>query len=170
MTCVCFIHDVRVLHPWGVSVRWVFLSGGCFCPVGVSVRWVFLSGGCFCPVLFPVGVPSVSGMERGRKGKGGRRNGAPLRLVRIGSFWVDFRCVHRLQPLMVCNQNVTLPIPPVYNAYPRNNPGKTFISNCWIFDWSFEVLGWHSTHEPNGIIGPLNGCPERLTHGRLPIR
>ena len=28
---------------------------------------------------------------------------------RIESLWVDFRCVHRLQLLNVCNQHVTLP-------------------------------------------------------------
>ena len=30
-------------------------------------------------------------------------------LFRIESFWVDFRCVHRLQLLKVCNQYVALP-------------------------------------------------------------
>ena len=33
-------------------------------------------------------------------------------LFRIESFRVDFRCVHRLQLLNVCNQYVTLPISP----------------------------------------------------------
>ena len=31
--------------------------------------------------------------------------------------------------------------PPAYNAYPRNNPGKTFFPNWWILDWSFAVIG-----------------------------
>ena len=42
-----------------------------------------------------------------------------------------------------------------YDAYPRNNPDKTFFPNWWILDWSFAVVGWYSTNEPNGIIGPL---------------
>ena len=44
-------------------------------------------------------------------------------------------------------------IPPAYKAYPRNNPGKTFFPTWWILDWSFAVIGWYSTNEPNGIIG-----------------
>ena len=84
-------------------------------------------------------------------------------LFRIESYRVDFWCVHRLQLLKVCNQYVTLPIPPAYDAYPRNNSGKTFFPNWWILDWSFAVIGWYSTSEPNGIIGPLNGCPKRLS-------
>ena len=50
-----------------------------------------------------------------------------------------------------------------YQAYPRNNPSKTFFPNVWIHDWSFAVEGSNSTNEPNGIIGPLNGCPKRLS-------
>ena len=52
---------------------------------------------------------------------------------------------------------------PAYRAYPRNNPGKTFFPNWWILDWSFAVIRWYSTNEPNGIIGLLNGCPKRLS-------
>ena len=86
-------------------------------------------------------------------------------LFRTESFWVDFRCVHRFQLLKVCNQHVTLPnSPSPHNAYPRNNPGKTFFPNWWILDWSFAVIGKCSTSEPNGIIGPLNGCPKRLSY------
>ena len=51
-------------------------------------------------------------------------------------------------------------IPPAYKAYPRNNPGKTFFPNWWILDWSFAVIGWYSTNEPNGIIGPLKVCQD----------
>ena len=53
-------------------------------------------------------------------------------------------------------------------AYPRNNPGKTFFSDWWIIDWSFAVIGWYSTNEPNGIIGPLSGFPKRLSFGVFP--
>ena len=52
-------------------------------------------------------------------------------------------------------------IPPTYRAYPRNNPGKTFFPNWWILDWSFAEIGQYSTNEPNGMIGPVNGCPKR---------
>ena len=63
-------------------------------------------------------------------------------LFRIVSFRVDFRCVHRLQLLKVCNQYVTFPISHrVQNAYPRNNPGKTFFPNWWILDWSSAEIG-----------------------------
>ena len=45
----------------------------------------------------------------------------------IESFRVDFRCVHRLQLLKVCDHSTSpFQIPPAYNAYPMNNPGKTF--------------------------------------------
>ena len=83
----------------------------------------------------------------------------------LSLFWVDFLCVHRIQLLKVCDQYVTLPNSPAYRAYPRNNPGKTFFPNWWILDWSFAVIGWYSTNEPNGMIGPLNGFPKRLTYG-----
>ena len=62
-------------------------------------------------------------------------------LFRIESLWVDFRRVHRLQLLKVCNQYVTIPNSPAYIAYPKNNPGKTFFPNWWILDWSFEEIG-----------------------------
>ena len=52
---------------------------------------------------------------------------------------------------------------PAWRAYPRNNPGKTFFPNWWIRDWSFAVVGWYSTNEPNGTISPLNGRPKRLS-------
>ena len=55
-----------------------------------------------------------------------------------------------------------------YKAYPRNNPGKTFFPNWWMRDWSFAVIGWYSTNETNGIIGPLNGCPKRLSYAVFP--
>ena len=55
-------------------------------------------------------------------------------LLRIESFWVDFRCVHRLQLLKVCDQYVTLPNFSAYRAYPRNNPGETFSPNWCIRD------------------------------------
>ena len=69
-------------------------------------------------------------------------------LFRIESFWIDFRYVHRLQLLKVCNQYVTLTNSTLaYKAYPRNNPGKTFFPNWWILDWSFAVVGWYSINE-----------------------
>ena len=88
-------------------------------------------------------------------------------LLRIESFGVDFWCVHRFQLLNVCNHYV---IPSKYRAHPSNNPGKTFFSNWWILNWSFAEIGWYSTSEPNGIIGPLHGSPKRLSHGGIPIR
>ena len=51
---------------------------------------------------------------------------------------------------------------PRFRAYPRNNPGKTFFPNWWIIDWSFAVIGWYSTNEPNWIICPLNGSFNHL--------
>ena len=86
-------------------------------------------------------------------------------LFRNESFWVDFRCVHRLQLLKVCDQYVTIPNSLAYNAYPRNNPGKTFLPNWWNLDWSFAEIGWYSTIAPNAITGPLHGSPNRLSKG-----
>ena len=70
-----------------------------------------------------------------------------------------------LQP--VCHPSKTHT---AYKAYPKNNPGKTFFPNWWILDWSFAVIGWYSTNEPNGIIGPLKWLPKTSFIGRLPIR
>ena len=33
-----------------------------------------------------------------------------------------------------------------------------------------QLIGWYSTNEPKVIIGPLNGCPKRLSYGVFPIR
>ena len=84
-------------------------------------------------------------------------------LFRIESFRVDFRCVRRLQLLRSAICTSPFQIPHAYRAYSRNNPGKTFFPNWWIRDWSFAVIGWYSTNEPNGIIGPLNDCAKRLS-------
>ena len=86
----------------------------------------------------------------------------------IESFWVDFRCVHRLQLLEVCNNYVTLPNSTRVQSVSKNILRKTFFPNWWILDWSFAVIGWYSTNEPNGMIGPLNGCPKRLSQGVFP--
>ena len=86
----------------------------------------------------------------------------------LKSFLIDFRCVHRLQLLNVCNLYVTLPNSTAYKAYPRNYPNDTFFPNWWTLDWSFAVIRWYSTSEPNGIMGPLNGCPTRLSYGVFP--
>ena len=60
---------------------------------------------------------------------------------------------------------------PRVQCISRNNPGKTFFPNWWILDWYFAVIGQYSTtSEPNGIIGPWNGCPKRLSYGVFPIR
>ena len=49
-----------------------------------------------------------------------------------------------------------IPLPlTAYNAYPKNNPSKIVFPNWCILDWSFAVIGWYSTNEPNGIIGPV---------------
>ena len=53
-------------------------------------------------------------------------------------------------------------IPPACIAYPRNIP------NWCNLDRSFAEIGWYSTIAPNGITGPLNGIPNRLSYGVLP--
>ena len=59
-------------------------------------------------------------------------------------------------------------IPPAYKAYPKNIPGRTFLPNWWILDWSFVEIGSYSTIEPNGTTGPLKGFPKRLSYGVFP--
>ena len=59
-------------------------------------------------------------------------------------------------------------IHPVYKVYPSNNPGKTFFPNWWTLDWSFAEIRQHTTSEPNGMIGSLNGFPKRLSFGVFP--
>ena len=88
-----------------------------------------------------------------------------ISLLCIEYFRVVFWCVHRLQLLNVCNQHVTATNSPAYKAYLRNNPGKTFFPNWWIIDWSFAVIQWCSTNEPNGITSLVNGSPKRLSNG-----
>ena len=86
-------------------------------------------------------------------------------LFRIESFRVDFRCVHSFQLLKVCDQYVhPSKFSPRRERIRGTIPGKTFFPNSWIRDWSFAVIGWYSTNEPNGIIGPLNGCPQNVFH------
>ena len=58
----------------------------------------------------------------------------------IEFFREDFRCVHRLQLLKVCDQHVTQTPPPAHRACPRNNPGESFFPNWWILEWSFTVI------------------------------
>ena len=81
----------------------------------------------------------------------------------IESFRVEFWCVHRFQLLNVCNQYVT--VPNSTRGQSVSNPSKTFFPNWWILDWSFAETGFYSTNEPNGMIGPLNGFPKRLSYG-----
>ena len=47
------------------------------------------------------------------------------------------------------------------NTYPRNIPSKTLLPNWWSLDCSCVEIIWFSTVAPNGIIGPLNGSPNR---------
>ena len=73
---------------------------------------------------------------------------SPLSLENITSFIVSnsSRSATSMSPFQIL---------PAYRAYPRNNPGKTFFPNWWVLDWSFAVIGWYSTNEANGVIGPL---------------
>ena len=59
-------------------------------------------------------------------------------------------------------------IPSAYRAYSRKIPGNPFFPNWWIRDWSCGDIGWYSTKETKGIIGPLNGSPKRLSYGVFP--
>ena len=76
-------------------------------------------------------------------------------LLRIEPSSMDFWRVHIFQTS------------PVINTYPRSIPGKTFLPNWWIRDWSLAEIGWYSiidpTDAPKGIIGPPNGSPNRLS-------
>ena len=49
-------------------------------------------------------------------------------LFHIDSFWVDFRCVHRLQLLKVCNQCVTLPSSPRVQSVSEEQSRQDFLS------------------------------------------
>ena len=43
-------------------------------------------------------------------------------------------------------------------------PGRTFLPNWWSLDWSRAEIEWYSTIAPQGILGPLSGSPNRLSH------
>ena len=54
---------------------------------------------------------------------------------------------------------------PAYNTYPMKMPGSTFLKQI---DGVGSGLSWksderNSTNDPTGIIGPLNGSPNRLS-------
>ena len=59
-------------------------------------------------------------------------------------------------------------IPPAFYAYLRNFPGETFGPNWCTLDRSFAEIGWYSTIAPNGVTGPSNGIPKRLSYGVFP--
>ena len=55
--------------------------------------------------------------------------------------------------------------PPAYRAYPRNNPEvRLSFQIDGFLTWSFAVLGWCSTNEPNGIIGPFKWLAQNVFH------
>ena len=59
-------------------------------------------------------------------------------------------------------------IPPAISSQPRKIPGNTFLPDWWVLAWSFGEVGWYSTLAPKGIIGPVNGSPNRLSYGVFP--
>ena len=65
----------------------------------------------------------------------------------IESFRVDFRASIVSNSSRSATNTSPFQILSAYNAYPRNNPGKTFFPNWWILDWSFAVIGWYSTND-----------------------
>ena len=84
-------------------------------------------------------------------------------LFRIESFWVDFWCVHRLQLLKICNQYFTLSNSSPHNAYPRNNPDKTFFSklmDSWLVLRSYKMIPNQWTKWNNRSVKWL---PKRLS-------
>ena len=92
-------------------------------------------------------------------------------LFRIESFRVDFRCVHRLQ-LLTRSATSTSPfqIPPAYNVYPRNNPGKTFFpiwmdSGLVLRIWRVTLNQWTKWNNRS-----FEWLPKTSFIGRLPIR
>ena len=50
----------------------------------------------------------------------------------------------------------------------KNNTKEYHFPNWQILVWSLAEIGWHSTIAPKGIIGPLNGSPNRLSCGVFP--
>ena len=64
-------------------------------------------------------------------------------LFRIESFWVDFRCVHRLQLLKVCNQYVTLPNFSRAQYVSEKQSRQDFLSklmDSWLVLRSYRVI------------------------------
>ena len=78
----------------------------------------------------------------------------------------DSWCVHLLQLFNVCDHNVSFPDSPRIQYITENIPGKTF-GPC-NFDMSFAEIRWYSPIAPNGITGPLQGIPNRLSYGVFP--
>ena len=76
------------------------------------------------------------------------------------------------------------PSPPILQCprpeclLPRFTPRKTHNQEMYLarivapnwcsLAWSFAEIGWYSTIAPNGITGPLNGIPNRLSYGVFP--
>ena len=91
-------------------------------------------------------------------------------LFRIESFRVDFRCVHRLQLLKVCNQHVTLPNSSCVQCVSEEQSSKDFLSklmDSWLVLRSFWVILNQWTKWNNRS---LKWLPKTSFIGRLPIR
>ena len=100
---------------------------------------------------------------------------SPFSLGNITSFaWSLFKKISDASIVSNSSRSATNTSPfqihPAYNAYPRNNPGKTFSPNWWILDWSFAVTGWYSTNEPKWNNRSFKWLPKTSFIRRLPIR
>ena len=90
-----------------------------------------------------------------------------ISLLRIESFQHGFWYVHLFQLLKVHNQYVSFPnlsrIQDIVEEYSR----KYFLPKLMDSRLSFLKIGWYSTKEPNGRIGPWNGSLTLVFFGLL---
>ena len=88
----------------------------------------------------------------------------------LSLFRVDFRCVHRLQLLKVCNQYVTLPKSPRVESVSEEQSRKNFLSKLMdsgLVRHSYRVILNQWTKWNNRFF---KWFPKTSSIGRLPIR
>ena len=82
--------------------------------------------------------------------------------------WKFLSCTGTTESIEWLNLASRLSIDDCFEIHvPQKDPKNT---TCQIDEFFFGLaeIGWHSTIAPKGIIGPLNGSPNRLSFGIFP--
>ena len=91
-------------------------------------------------------------------------------LFRIESFRIDFRCVHRLQLLIVCNQYVTVPNSTRVQSVSKEQSRWDFLSTLMDSGLIFRSYRVILNKWTKGNNKSFEWLPKTSLIGRLPIR